>query len=51
MLLTDVPEKVGARFFAYIEATIMVLTEGIYKIEDHGWKDEMAMLESTNGRV
>jgi hypothetical protein len=51
MLLTGAPEKVGAGFFAYIEAPIMVLTEGICKIEDHSWKDEMAMLESTNGRV
>ena len=51
MLLTGVPEKVGEGFFAYIEVTIMVLTEGIYKIEDHSWKGEMAMLESTNGRV
>lgn len=49
--MTDVPEKIGAGFFVYIEATIMVLTEGVDKIEDRSWKDEMAMSESTNGRV
>jgi len=41
--LTGVPGKVGAGFFVFIEATIMVLTEGIDKIEDLCWKDEMAM--------
>jgi hypothetical protein len=49
--MTGVPEKIGAGFFVFIEATIMVLIEEIYKIEDRSWKDEMAMLESTNGRV
>ena len=49
--MTGVPEKIGAGFFVFIEATIMVLIEEINKIEERSWKDEMAMLESTNGRV
>ena len=35
--------KSRRRIFRFIEATTMVLIEGIDKIEDLSWKDEMAM--------
>jgi hypothetical protein len=43
IFLTGVPGKAGAGFFVFIAVTIMVLIEGIDKIEDLSWKDGMAM--------
>ena len=51
-LLRDVLGKIGAVFLVFVGFVTKVLKEeGFNKIEDPGWKDEMAMSKLVNGRV
>ena len=51
-LLRDVLGKIGAVFLVFVGSITKVLKkEGFNKIEDPGWKDEMAMSKLVNGRV